>query len=100
MKKIEEMKSFEQAQREYVPEEVHRLDESSMQWFRDAKFGMFIHWGLYSMLGKGEWVLFSERLNVKEYEKLSEEFAACRFDARAWARAAKDAGMKLSLIHI
>lgn len=53
MKKIEEMKSFEQAQKEYVPEEVHRLDESSMQWFRDAKFGMFIHWGLYSMLGKG-----------------------------------------------
>ena len=93
MKKIEEMKSFEQAQKEYVPEEVHRLDESSMQWFRDTKFGMFIHWGLYSMLGKGEWVLFSERLNVKEYEKLSEEFAACRFDARAWARAAKDAGM-------
>ena len=46
MKKIEEMKSFEQAQKEYVPEEVHRLDESSMQWFRDAKFGMFIHWGL------------------------------------------------------
>ena len=61
MKKIEEMKSFEQAQKEYVPEEVHRLDESSMQWFRDAMFGMFIHWGLYSMLGKGEWVLFSER---------------------------------------
>lgn len=52
MKKIEEMKSFEQAQKEYVPEEVHRLDESSMQWFRDTKFGMFIHWGLYSMLGR------------------------------------------------
>ncbi|MFR6332045.1 MAG: alpha-L-fucosidase [Eisenbergiella sp.] len=48
------MKSFEQAQETYVPEKVNRRDERKMQWFRDAKFGMFIHWGLYSMLEKGE----------------------------------------------
>lgn len=98
MKQIEEMKSFEQAQKNYVPEKVERLDESRMQWFRDAKFGMFIHWGLYSMLGRGEWVLFAESMNVKEYEKLAEDFTAPAFDARAWAKAAKDAGMKYMVL--
>ncbi len=71
MKTIEEMKSFERARETYVPEKVNRQDERKMQWFRDAKFGMFIHWGLYSMLEKGEWVLFSESLDVREYEKLA-----------------------------
>ena len=65
MKTIEELKSLEAAQKNYVPEKVEKLSEKDMQWFRDAKFGMFIHWGLYSLLEKGEWVLFNERLDMK-----------------------------------
>ena len=57
MKTIEEMKSFPAARKNYRPEKVEKLSEEQMKWFRDAKFGMFIHWGVYSMLGKGEWVL-------------------------------------------
>lgn len=98
MKTIEEMKSFERARETYVPEKVNRQDERKMQWFRDAKFGMFIHWGLYSMLEKGEWVLFSESLDVREYEKLAGDFEAGKFDARAWAKAAKNAGMKYMVL--
>ena len=55
MKTIEEMKSFPAARKNYRPEKVEKLSEEQMKWFRDAKFGMFIHWGVFSMLGKGEW---------------------------------------------
>ncbi len=98
MKTTEQMKSFEQAYKNYIPEQVERLNENQMKWFRDAKFGMFIHWGLYSMLGKGEWVLFKERLNVKDYERLADDFSAVKFDARKWARTAKAAGMKYMVL--
>ena len=64
MKTIEEMKSFPAARKNYRPEKVEKLSEEQMKWFRDAKFGMFIHWGVYSMLGKGEWVLMNEHLDV------------------------------------
>ena len=65
-----------------------------MKWFRDAKFGMFIHWGVYSMLGKGEWVLMNEHLDVRKYETLKDDFLAENFDAEQWAQNAKAAGMK------
>lgn len=98
MKSVEEMKSLDQARDGYVPEAVQPLEPGQMQWFRDAKFGMFIHWGIYSMLGKGEWVMFNERLNVKEYESLMDDFTTPEFDARAWARTAKAAGMKYMVL--
>ncbi len=98
MKTIEEMKSFQNARKNYVPEKVERLSEKQMKWFRDAKFGMFIHWGVYSMLGKGEWVLWNERLDVREYEKLKEDFTAEAFNAKEWAKTAKAAGMKYMVL--
>lgn len=55
---------------------VEKLSEEQMKWFRDAKFGMFIHWGVYSMLGKGEWVLMNEHLDVRKYETLKDDFLA------------------------
>ncbi len=55
---------------------------------------MFIHWGLYSQLGKGEWVQFEQKIPVKEYSKLAQNFTAKDFDARAFARLAKEAGMR------
>ena len=65
MKTIEEMKSFERARETYVPEKVNRQDERKMQWFRDAKFGMFIHWGCIPCWKKGSGFLFSESLDVR-----------------------------------
>ena len=68
------------------------------QWFSDARFGMFIHWGLYSMVGRGEQVLFREHLKQSEYAKLADRFNPTRYDPDAWARAAKDAGMKYAVL--
>ncbi len=55
--------------------------QAALEWFRQARFGLFIHYGLYSALGKGEWVQFSDRIPVGEYEKLRDRFTACDFDA-------------------
>ena len=65
-----------------------------MQWWHDARFGMFIHWGLYSQLGRHEWVMNRERIPLAEYEKLSWTFKPKPRPMREWARCAKQAGMK------
>jgi alpha-L-fucosidase len=65
-----------------------------MKWWHDAKFGMFIHWGLYSVLGRHEWVMENEGIPVAEYEQLARQFKPVPNAARAWARLAKQAGMK------
>lgn len=62
--------------------------------FEDAKFGLFLHWGVYSLLGKGEWVMNSEKLPAAEYEKLPPRFHPTKFDAETWADAAKAAGAR------
>ena len=98
MKTIKEMKTLDRMRETYIPEKAERLDEEKMKWFRDTKFGMFIHWGLYSMLGKGEWVMFNEQLNIKEYAGLKDEFYAPLFDASKWAKTAKAAGMKYMVL--
>jgi alpha-L-fucosidase len=64
------------------------------QWFQDAKFGLFIHWGVYSVLGRGEWVMNEERIPIPEYEKLAGQFNPAEFDPAAWVSLAKAAGMK------
>src|SRR5438105_1058104 len=63
-------------------------------WFQDAKFGMFIHWGVYSVLGDGEWVLHDRKLKIHDYERLPKFFDPEKFDAKAWVALAKAAGMK------
>jgi alpha-L-fucosidase len=65
-----------------------------MQWWTDARFGMFVHFGLYSQLGRHEWVMNRERIPVKEYEKLARTFDPKPGSPREWARLAKKAGMK------
>jgi alpha-L-fucosidase len=62
--------------------------------FQDAKFGMFIHWGVYSVLGDGEWVLHNRKLTVQEYDRLPAFFDPEKFDAKTWVSLAKSAGMK------
>ncbi len=87
--------------------------DARMQWWREARFGMFIHWGLYSVLGgewKGkdygkemgghsaEWVMYDANIPAAEYEPLAKEFNPVNFDAAAWVGAAKAAGMKYMVI--
>ena len=63
-------------------------------WFQDAKFGLFIHWGVYALLQDGEWVMQHRGLRIPEYETLAAEFNPARFDAAAWVALAKAAGMR------
>jgi len=65
-----------------------------MAWWTDARFGMFVHWGLYAQLGRHEWVMNRERIPVAEYEKLAESWKPKPRPAREWAALAKEAGMK------
>ena len=65
-----------------------------MQWWHEARFGMFIHWGLYSVLGRHEWVMENEGIPVAEYEQLAKRFQPKPNAARAWAKLAKQAGQK------
>jgi len=64
------------------------------QWYQDSKFGMFVHWGVYSVLASGEWVMETRPLTVGQYEKLPAQFNPQKFDAVKWVALAKAAGMK------
>jgi alpha-L-fucosidase len=66
--------------------------------WREARFGLFIHWGLYSILGRGEWVQWNEQIPVDEYAKLAAQFHPANFDANAWVAVAKSAGMKYMVL--
>ncbi|HUC54816.1 MAG TPA: alpha-L-fucosidase [Candidatus Cybelea sp.] len=63
-------------------------------WFQDAKFGMFIHWGVYSVLGDGEWIMETRPINRTDYAKVPAFFNPIKFDPAAWVALAKAAGMK------
>jgi len=68
--------------------------EARMKWWHEARFGMFIHWGLYSVLGRHEWVMENEGIPVAEYEQIAKRFKPKPNAARDWARLAKAAGQK------
>jgi alpha-L-fucosidase len=82
--------------------------DARMQWFREAKFGLFIHWGLYAVpagewkgqpvAGVGEWIMNYAKIPVKEYEQLAAQFNPVKFDAEEWVKMAEDAGMKYIVI--
>src|SRR6478735_374742 len=67
---------------------------AAREWFRDAKLGMFVHWGVYSQLGQGEWVMQNRSLQVNTYEWLASAFNPVKFDAREWVALAKEAGVR------
>lgn len=69
-------------------------DEKRLEWFRKARYGMFIHWGLYAQLGRHEWVMNRERIPLAEYEKLADTWKPGKCPARAWATLAKEAGQR------
>lgn len=64
------------------------------KWFQDARFGLFVHWGAYSVLGKGEWVMHRDEMTIPEYEKLPPQFNPVKFDAAEWVSLVKAAGMR------
>ena len=81
--------TFNNAQ--YKPSEENL---EAREWFQNAKFGLFIHWGVYSVLGDGEWVMNNQNISINEYEKLPKFFNPTKYDAEKWVLMAKNAGMK------
>src|SRR6266849_3247631 len=85
------------AKTQETPAQSYRPSEANLEarrWFHDAKFGMFIHWGIYSELGDGEWVMERHKIPVHDYEKVATQFYPVRYDPKLWVAAAKAAGMK------
>ena len=74
--------------------ETDKQREERMKWWLEARFGMFIHWGIYSVLGRGEWAMNRERIPVSEYEELADEFRPTEYNSGEWAHMAASAGMK------
>jgi len=66
----------------------------SQLWFMDAKFGIFIHWGIYSLLKRGEWVMHNEKIPISKYEPLKDMFEASLFEPQEWVELFKDAGAR------
>ena len=65
------------AQTDYIPS---KENIEARKWFQDAKFGLFVHWGVYSVLGDGEWVMNNQNISINEYEKLPSFFNPTEFD--------------------
>ncbi len=83
--------------------------DERMQWWREARFGMFIHWGVYAQFagvyngheqlkGGAEWIMNRSKIPVAEYQAMAKEFNPVKYDADAWVRMARDAGMKYIVI--
>jgi len=90
------------------PNETPEQRDARMSWWREAKFGMFIHWGVYSVPagfyqgkpvgGIGEWIMNRGKIPCAEYQAFAKEFNPVKFDAEEWVKVAKDAGMKYIVI--
>lgn len=88
--------------------EAAATHNSRMTWWREARFGMFIHWGVYSVPagnyngkpvhGLGEWIMNSGKIPMTEYQKFAKQFDPTNYDADAWVKVAKDAGVKYIVI--
>lgn len=83
--------TFSQGQVNYQPSPENL---QAREWFQNAKFGMFIHWGVYSILGDGEWVMNNQNISVDNYAKLPGFFNPMEYNAEEWVAMAKDAGMR------
>ncbi len=87
-------------------EETAAQHDARMSWWREARFGLFIHWGLYAIpagswegnTGHAEWIRTTAQIPLERYDKFVQEFNPVQFDAAAWVRMAKDAGMKYIVI--
>lgn len=92
-------------EKNYLNESQKEFD-SRMEWWRDARFGMFIHWGIYSVPagiyknqdGHAEWIMETAKIPVEEYEKYAGKFNPVKFNANEWVKIAKNTGMKYMVI--
>ena len=78
--------------------ETSAQKKKRMEWWRKARFGMFIHWGLYSLAARHEWVKRNEKMSDKEYEKYFKHFNPDLYNPSEWAKLAREAGMKYVVI--
>ena len=80
-----------------LPAQQYQPSEENLkarEWFQDNKYGLFVHWGVYSILGDGEWVMHNQNISVEEYAKLPTFFNPINFDPQKWVQMVKDGGMK------
>ena len=87
------LKSFAQ-----LPKETDEQKQKRMEWWTNARFGMFIHWGLYSLPARHEWVKKNEKLTNEQYQKYFDLFDPDLFNPKEWAKQAKAAGMKYAVL--
>jgi alpha-L-fucosidase len=87
-----------QAQTKRLFTETQAEKEKRMAWWTDDRFGMFIHWGIYSMAARHEWVKHNEHMTNEQYQKYFDFFNPVDFDPTAWAKQAKAAGMKYAVL--
>jgi len=77
-----------------LPRETEAQKGARMKWWTEARFGMFIHWGLYALPARHEWVKNRERLTNEQYQKYFERFNPDLYNPKDWAKMAKAAGMR------
>ena len=70
----------------------------ALRWFNDARFGMFIHWGLYSVLARHEWTMYQEEIPAADYAHLADQFTASRYSPDDWVALAQDTGMRYMIL--
>lgn len=86
------------AQKKRLFDETPAQKQQRMQWWEDARFGMFIHWGLYALPARHEWVKNRERITNEAYQKYFDLFNPDLFEPKKWAKEAKAAGMKYAVL--
>jgi alpha-L-fucosidase len=77
-----------------APYQPSAANLKAREWFQDAKFGLFVHWGVYSVLGKGEWVMNNDKMTASDYQTLPARFNPVNFNAAEWVATVKNAGQK------
>jgi len=107
---VQDSTAASKTMKDFAKDESKEERNARLKWWKDARFGMFIHWGLYaipagvhkdSVLKQdqiGEWIMHSLKIPIPEYEEYAKQFNPTKFDAKEWVRIAKDAGMKYIVI--
>jgi len=81
-----------------IDNDIIKARTERTKWFLDARFGMFIHWGLYAIPARGEWIRSVEKINDEDYQRYFEEFDPKNYNPHEWAKLAKEAGMKYAVL--
>jgi alpha-L-fucosidase len=81
-----------------VRDEPAAVTEARLKWFREARFGIFIHWGVYAVPARGEWYMNNAKVPVATYKAFAKDFTAAKYDPKAWAQLFADAGAKYIVI--